>query len=88
MRIKGSSFGVYDAVRRDITKYLDKHLDQVIARDLNLICEILGKGGEGKSMIAVYIAKKLKDAQIKHKKCEDAPIRFNLILMNLNVLLI
>lgn len=74
LRIKGAKFGVYDAVRRDITKYVYKHLDQVIKRGLNLMCEIIGKGGEGKSLIAIDLAKRLKDAQIKYNRYKDAPI--------------
>ena len=73
MRIKGAKFGVYDAVRRDITKLLYKHLDQAIERGLNLMCEIIGKGGEGKSLVAIDLAKRLKDAQIKYNRYADAP---------------
>lgn len=76
LRIKGAKFGVYDAVRRDVTKYVHKHLNQVIERGLNLIGMIIGKGGEGKSLIALDLAKRLKDAQIKYNRYKDSPVRF------------
>jgi hypothetical protein len=76
LRGKKAKFSFYDAIRRDITDSLNRHIENVIKMDMNLICEVNGKGGEGKSMILVYIAKKIKDAQIKYQKFADAPVRF------------
>jgi len=77
-KLRGSKvkFDFFNAIRRDITSELNKHIDNVIKMDMNLLCEVNGKGGEGKSMILVYIAKKIKDAQIKYNKYPDALVRF------------
>lgn len=74
LRAIGANFSYYDAIRRDITERFNKHVDQVIGRDLNLNCEIVGKGGEGKSLVETYVSQKLKEAQVKYKKNENAPI--------------
>jgi len=71
-----AKFDFYDAIRRDITSDLNKHVEDVIQFNMNLLCEVNGKGGEGKSMVLVYLAKKIKDAQIKYKRYADAPVRF------------
>ena len=77
LRAKGSRFGVYDAVRRDISKHFNKHLKQVIQRDLNCVGEVIGKGGEGKSQMVLKIALTLKKYQLEYKKHVDAPLKFS-----------
>lgn len=76
LRARKAKFDFYNAIRRDVTKELNKHITNAIKMNMNLLCQVNGKGGEGKSMILVYIAKKIKDAQIKYKKYADAPQRF------------